>query len=99
MCDDLVARGECVGLGGDDLAGDVDAGDDRVLANYPAFRRDRERVLVVDARILDANGDLTCREEGFVDGFGGDVDGAVAVAGDSDGTIEDRKSTRLNSSH
>ncbi|GAA3203559.1 hypothetical protein GCM10020255_109560 [Rhodococcus baikonurensis] len=70
MCDDLVARGECVGLGGNDLAGDVDAGDDRVLANHPAFRGDRERVLVVDARILDANGDLTCGEEGLVDGFG-----------------------------
>ena len=40
-----------------DFAGYVDARNDRVFADHATLRRDSERVLVVDTRILDLDGD------------------------------------------
>ena len=58
----LVADGEFGGLGFQDLTGEVDARHERVLTDLPASRSQRQRVLVVDARIGDPEGDIARRQ-------------------------------------
>ena len=47
--------------------GAVDAGDHRPAAHDRALVRDRERVLVVERRVLDAHRDIALGQAGFVD--------------------------------
>jgi hypothetical protein len=83
--EDLVAGGERVAVAGHDLAGEVDAGHQRRDARDLALGDGGQRVLVVDARPVDADGHLAVAE--VVAGQGGDsaVDGVVAPGGQEGG--------------
>ena len=81
----LVAGGERVAVGGHDLAGEVDARHQRRDAGDLALGDGRQRVLVVDARPVDAHGHLAVAEVVAREGGDAAVDGVVALGGQEGG--------------
>jgi hypothetical protein len=81
----LVAHRDRVAVGADDLAGEVDARHQRGDPGDLALGDRGQRVLVVDARPVDAHGDLAVAEVVAREGGGAAVDGVVALGGQEGG--------------
>ena len=75
------------GLRLDHLAGEVDAGHDRIVAHHTAVGRHGQRVLEVDAGIGHPDRHLTGREVGLLQGLDRAVDAIVVLAGDQGGKV------------